>query len=249
MAVFVDVRGHAELLAGEHLVHHRLGEVRDAAVLQVQGPDVAVEGVDFFVGEQAAAAVLAEVEGDAVFLVLRGEEPHAHAVLEGEGPGAVDAGLDLGVLAALERGGVEEGLGDILGCGLLDLGVLHGVDDGAELLHGRVREAFLLGRLVDDHQVLAGDQLLGQLVDDLGRKLLEQHLDELVLRGRIHERLVVEEVVDHRHHELGVRARGGLVGGRLILGKDLGLGAPSRPRAGPRRRRTGRRRPCRPPGR
>ena len=58
-----------------------------------------------------------------------------------------------------------------------------------------------------------------------GGELLEQHLHELVFHLGIHEGPVVEEVVDHRHHELGIRARGGLLGGALVLREELGLGA------------------------
>ena len=225
MRVFINIRSTADLLAGEHLAHRRGGELAETAVLDVEAPDIGIEGEHFLVGEEAAATVLAVVQDDAVLLVVRREEPYGHAVLQGEGLGAVDAVLDLAGLAALEGCRVEEGFRKLLGGGLLDLGVLDGVDHGLDLLHGRVDEAFLLRSLVEDHHVLAGDELLRGLVDGIGIQHRHELLDELVLGLRIHEALVVEEVVDARHHELGIVAGVGLLGLGLELGEHFGLGA------------------------
>ena len=120
VSVAVNVGIDRKLLAGEHL-HHRCGrKVGNAGVLLVESPYVRIEGVEILIGYQALAALLEDVEGNPVLLVVGGEHDDLDSVGKldhGRTVKAFGSRLDL---AALECCGIEEGFGNVLSCGPFD---------------------------------------------------------------------------------------------------------------------------------
>ncbi len=217
MLIAADVWMDAHLLAGEHLADRGRREPGYASVLLIETPYIALERIQVLVGDEACAALLEEVDADAVLLIFRREQDDLDAVFQSENLGVIEPLGGFLDLASLEGCRVEEFARDVFSEILAVLGVLHLLHNTEELLLARVLQAFALRRDIQYDHIVAGDELLGQRVDDGGVELGDKCAHQFEFRLRIHIRLIVEEVIDKRHHELGILAGVGLVGGGLVL--------------------------------
>ena len=74
---------------------------------------------------------------------------------------------------------------------------------------------------IKHHHILVSRQLCDDLVDDLRSEHLHNLTCQLILQLRVHKGSIVEEVVNHRVHELAVLAALGSLGRSLIAGENV----------------------------
>ncbi len=218
-------RSYAQVLAREHLADLRTLELGDTGHLVEYGQDVAVERVEVRVRNQAEPAFLLNVEEDLVLFVVRGKHDDLDAVPERPFGRAVEAFFRLHDRGARQSVRIEERFVDHFLFRCLDLDLLHLLGYGEQLLLGGGGDVRLLGSFVDNDEVLVGQALLDDLVDDGRIDLAENRLDHFVFNLGFHVGLVVEEVVDERVYKFRIFPAFRLLGGLFIAGKNILLGA------------------------
>ena len=220
----VDEGVHAQVFTGEHLAHDGAGEGRYAGVALEQAHNRVVEAGEVLGGNEAFTALLGEGEQNLVFLEVRRIDHHLYAILERPLGGTVNGGSGVFHLGTLEFGRVQEGLGNLFSFRCGNVGGFNLCHHFEQLLCGRGGDAFFLGTVVDDYQVLRTANLSGHLVHGSSVDLAKEGLYNLLFHIRLHDGLFVKEVAQDGTDEFRILTRRSAVHACFVHVEDVGLG-------------------------